>query len=496
MRILIVDDDTSTAAAIKVALTQQNYVVDVATDGEIGWQMTEAFSYDLLLLDVMLPKLDGVSFCRRLREQKKTVPVMLLTARDTTSDKLSGLDSGADDYVVKPFDVLELTARIRALLRRGSNITSPVLECGKLRLNPSTREVTYDSLSLHFTRREYLLVELFLRHPGRVFSRSEIVDHFWDSNKEPPSEDTVKSYIKSIRRKLDAVGAIDWIETLYGQGYRINQSYFTSHEAAITTNRIPKQRLNLALEELWQKTKVESFQRVALLEEAIATLQQDAVNPTCLQTAIHQAHTLAGCLGTYGFAEASQIAERIEVLLEGKLSIPRSTHQAEQLLAHLKQEIDFQLPLIQPDLIPGKNTSSPPVMQARARILLVDDDVQILAASKTLLEPLGLQVACLNQPEQFWETLEAVQPDLLILDLNMPNVSGLELCQSIRSHAQWSWLPILFLTVQTDFTVIQKAYSLGADDYISKPIISEELLIRVLNRLRRCHTMLKSQPNF
>lgn len=495
MRILLVDDDTSTAATIKVALTQQNYVVDVATDGEVGWQMMEAFSYDLLLLDVMLPKLDGVSFCRRLREQKKSMPVMLLTARDTTSDKLSGLDSGADDYVVKPFDVLELTARIRALLRRGSNVTSPILECGKLRLNPSTREVTYNGLPLHFTRREYLLLELFLRHPSRVFSRSEIVDHFWDSNKEPPSEDTVKSYIKSIRRKLDAVGAIDWIETLYGQGYRINQSYFVSQEVATNANRSPEQSLNLTLQDLWQKNKAESFQRVMILEEAIAALHHSA-SETCLQTAVHQAHTLMGCLGTYGFVEASQIAEKIEALLESEYSIPKSTDRVKQLLIRLKQEIDFQPSLASPKLDYSEDTNSTPVVQANAKILLVDDDVQILAAIKALLQPLGLQVAGLNHPEQFWETLESIHPDLLILDLNMPNISGLELCQSIRSHIQWNWLPILFLTVQTDFTVIQKAYSLGADDYISKPIISEELLVRVLNRLRRCHTLLKSQPHF
>lgn len=141
MRILIVEDDERIAESLTEALTDQRYVVDVATDGEAGWEFVEAFAYDLILLDVMLPKLDGISLCRQLRSRGYYMPVLLLTARDTTTDQVTGLDAGADDYVVKPYKLQELTARIRALLRRGSSSLPPVLEWGSLRLDSSTYDV-------------------------------------------------------------------------------------------------------------------------------------------------------------------------------------------------------------------------------------------------------------------------------------------------------------------------------------------------------------------
>ncbi|NJL23208.1 MAG: response regulator transcription factor [Leptolyngbyaceae cyanobacterium SM1_3_5] len=222
MRILLVEDDQSIVEVLTAVLVEQNYVVDVAIDGEAGWDLIESYPYDLVLLDVMLPKIDGISFCRRLRQRKSQVLVMLLTARDTTTDKLMGLDSGADDYVVKPFNVEELAARIRALLRRGSTSVLPVLACGGLQLDPNTREVRYAGSLLQFSRKEYLLLELFMRQPQRVFSRREIVDQLWSVGEDPPDEDTVKSHVKNVRRELKAAGVPDLIETIYGQGYRLH----------------------------------------------------------------------------------------------------------------------------------------------------------------------------------------------------------------------------------------------------------------------------------
>jgi DNA-binding response OmpR family regulator len=221
MRVLLVEDDENIVKILQSALTRQNYVVDTAFDGDTGWQLLETFSYDLVLLDIMLPKLDGISLCRRLREQNNQVLVILLTACDSRTDKLLGLDSGADDYIVKPFDIQELAARMRAVLRRRSSAVTPILVCGDLHLNTGTREVTYAGKSLQVSRKEYLVLELLLQNQERVFSRSDIVDHLWSLNEEPPTEETIKSYIKSLRRKLETVGADNIIETLYGQGYRI-----------------------------------------------------------------------------------------------------------------------------------------------------------------------------------------------------------------------------------------------------------------------------------
>ncbi|NJL64694.1 MAG: response regulator transcription factor [Methylacidiphilales bacterium] len=223
MRILLVEDDVRLADTLAEALTDQRYIVDVVTDGEAGWHQAKMLDYDLLLLDVMLPELDGISLCHRLRSHNYSMPVLMLTARDTVSDKITGLDAGADDYVVKPVDLQELFARIRALLRRGHASSPPILEWGNLRLNPSTYEVSYRDILLHLTPKEYGLLELLLRNGRRVLSRSVIIEHVW-SLESPPEEHAVKVHIRSLRQKLKAVGsAEDLIETVHGMGYRLKQ---------------------------------------------------------------------------------------------------------------------------------------------------------------------------------------------------------------------------------------------------------------------------------
>lgn len=221
MRILIVEDDERIAESLAEALADQHYVVDVATDGQAGWEFVESFAYDLILLDVMLPKLDGISLCRQLRSASYRMPILLLTARDTSADQVTGLDAGADDYVIKPYKLQELMARIRALLRRGSSSLAPVLQWGSLCLDSSTCEVTYKQQPVQITAKEYRLLELFLRRGCRVFSRSAILENLW-SFEEPPGEDTIKAHIKRLRQKLKVVGAPnDFIETVYGLGYRL-----------------------------------------------------------------------------------------------------------------------------------------------------------------------------------------------------------------------------------------------------------------------------------
>ncbi len=223
MRVLVVEDDLHISEALQEALIDQRYIVDVASDGLSGWNFVESFEYDLILLDVMLPKLDGIKLCQRIRSEGYQTPVLMLTARDTLTDKVKGLDAGADDYLVKPFELEELEARMRALLRRGPATLPPVLEWGTLKLNPSTCEVFYDDKALHLTPKEYGLLELFLRNSNRMFSRGMILEHLW-SFEEPPGEETVKMHIKSLRHKLKAAGAQeDMIETVYGLGYRLKQ---------------------------------------------------------------------------------------------------------------------------------------------------------------------------------------------------------------------------------------------------------------------------------
>jgi two-component system OmpR family response regulator len=224
MKILLVEDDEWIAESLVEALADQHYAVDIANDGEAGWSLIQTFAYDLVILDLMLPKLNGIALCQKLRQAEFTMPVLMLTAKDTSSDKVEGLDVGADDYMVKPFDLKELLARVRALLRRGSAIAPPILEWGNVQLNPATCEVFCAEQLIPLTPKEYSLLEFFLRNPNRVLRSHEILDHLW-SSVEPPGKETIKVHLRGLRQKLQRAGAKnDIIETVYGVGYRLKQT--------------------------------------------------------------------------------------------------------------------------------------------------------------------------------------------------------------------------------------------------------------------------------
>lgn len=630
MRILLIEDDESIVDVLSTVLADQNYVVDVAMDGEAGWELVDAFPYDLVLLDIMLPKLDGISFCRRLRERNNAVLVMMLTVRDNTTDKLLGLNSGADDYVVKPFDIQELVARIRALLRRGNTTTTSSLVCGDLRLDPDIRTVTYAGQPLQFSRKEYLLLELFLRNPQRVFSRSAIVEHLWSFDEEAPIEDTIKSHIKNIRQELRTVSADDLIETLYGQGYRVNPAYLTKPTPVELSPDLQQQQLNATVAQIWQRKKGASLERLALLEQAMQTLKTQTLDVDLSQRAIQNAHKLAGSLGTFGLDQGSRLARQIENLfqsqfeqaeplppyqqkrltlqleewilalrqeIEGQprqpsqppaslmggsdstLAISSSTNQPHPLLLVIHEDVDLvdslaleavtwnmqvavaaelttaqvQLRHRTPDLILlnlallNQNSDSsaflaelagaaiPIVVFAAqeqlsdrlaavqlgaklflsttiapaqvlhavakllhelnwsvAKILVVDADPQTASSLKASLVRYPIELTALPDPAQFWETLKTVHPDLLILNAQFPNCDGLDLCQSVRQDSQWSWLPILVLTVEPTPDLLQRAFAAGADDYAIKPIDLPVLSTQIFNRLQRSR-LLRSQ---
>lgn len=229
MRILVVEDDIQLAEILTEALNNCQYVVDLAKDGEAAWNWVELMKYDLIVLDVTLPKLDGIAFCKRLRHsntnspsyQNATVPVLMLTARDTVTDKIAGLDAGADDYVTKPFNLGELMARVRANLRRGNAASNLTLSWENLYLNPNTYEATYNEQVLNLTPKEYALLELLVTNGRRVLSRSGIIEQVWSFDNSPV-EETVNSHIRGLRHKLKALGAPDdFIETVHGLGYRL-----------------------------------------------------------------------------------------------------------------------------------------------------------------------------------------------------------------------------------------------------------------------------------
>lgn len=227
MHILVVEDEKKVASFIKRGLEAANYSVDVEHDGQAGLNRILEGDYDLVILDVMLPTLDGLSIMKKIRQQQLSVPVLLLTARVTVADKITGLDLGADDYLTKPFAFEELLARVRALLRRGGQATSPLLTVADLRLDPVTREVTRGGRRIELTAKEFALLEFFLRRHEQILSRAVIAQHVWGVDYDTFTN-VIDVYVNYLRKKIDDECAVKLIHTVRGAGYVLKEEALRS----------------------------------------------------------------------------------------------------------------------------------------------------------------------------------------------------------------------------------------------------------------------------
>ena len=223
MRVLIVEDDAKMAGLIQRGLRDDGLAADVAAEGEAALWMAGATAYDAIVLDVLLPGIDGFEVCRRLRSDGLRSPELMLTARDAVEDRVRGLDTGADDYLTKPFSLAELAARLRAIARRGPIERPPVLEAGGLRLDPATRRVWRGNAEIALSAREFALLETLMRHPGQVLDRLQLLDHAWDGEYENRSN-VIDVYIRYLREKVDRPFGAHSIETVRGVGYRLREN--------------------------------------------------------------------------------------------------------------------------------------------------------------------------------------------------------------------------------------------------------------------------------
>ena len=220
MRVLIVEDEVKMASLIRRGLREEGLAADVAVKGEDALWMAGSTDYDAIVLDVMLPGIDGFETCRRLRAEDVWAPVLMLTARDAVEDRVEGLDGGADDYLTKPFSFAELLARLRALVRRGPVERPAVLEVGDLRLDPATRQVWRGQNEVEVSAKEFALLEIFMRRPDQVLSRFQLLEHAWDYQYENRSN-VVDVYVRYLREKVDRPFGLSTIETVRGAGYRL-----------------------------------------------------------------------------------------------------------------------------------------------------------------------------------------------------------------------------------------------------------------------------------
>lgn len=364
MKILLIEDDQYTCEILTASLAAHRYAVDAIADGLAGFDLAVRWRYDLILLDFMLPTLNGIEICRRLRIQGCQTPIMMLAVKDSNEDIIAGLDAGADDYVAKSCDFSQLLARVRALLRRSGNVlASPVLSWGLLCFDPASARVTYDQKGIPLRPKEYSLLELFLRHPRRIFSRSAIIDHLWPMD-ETPVEGSVTSLIKDLRQRLRLAGMeTDLIETVYGLGYRLKAAprdgeaqQLVNQEPVGARRELPavsivavhreddwqvrERRGRTAIQRITERFKGSLEQRLAILEAAERSLQVGKFSLEQRKATRTEVHKLAGGLGTFGCAEASRIAQAIECLLESQLTQEAQlANQFSQLLRELKHEL-------------------------------------------------------------------------------------------------------------------------------------------------------------
>lgn len=613
MKILLVEDDVSTRQFLSTVLTNHRYTVDVATDGQTGWELASQKNYDAILLDVMASKMDGIQVCRQLRQQGCQTPILMLTAKDSDEDVVHGLDAGADDYVTKPCEPSRLVAQVRALLRRQGNATaSSVLAWGELRFDPTLIQVTYQQQVITLSPKEYSLLELFLRHPQRIFSRSSIIDYLWSID-DAPSDAAVTNLVKDLRRKLKAAGMEEeLIETVYRLGYRLRRPPLSLVTATSTAPNAPlddqdhRDRLTQEGLDLMQQV-VQNFgsslhERLERVQQQLRSLQDHPSNAELWHHIKNEAHRLVGGLDTFGYAGGSDVARELEHLAHDPtqwtevgvarafqlletlthqlepsavLEVPASEGEALPLVLVIEDDLVLTEALRQTasglglqvmvvsetaammDLVMERFTPSvvlvgfhqamqsiygqtllqylktwfpavpvltlaehdrlgDRVMAARlgsdryilkpatvddvleaiaqvlpqtslphARVMIVDDDPMVLQVLTGLLQPWHLHITALSDPDQFWQVLTTTQPDVLLLDLEMPTFNGVELCRVVRQDARYSDLPILVVTAHTEMEWIQQVFAAGADDFIVKPIAGPDLVTRVISRIER-----------
>ncbi len=464
MRVLLVDDDDAFATLLCGQLDNQNYVVDRVGDGEAGWAYASTFEYDLIVLDWMLPQLSGIDLCERLRAQGDDTPILLLTAKDEQTDKIKGLQAGADDYVVKPFDIEELLARIRVLLRRSPAEPAPIFSWGDLCLDASSCEVTYRAQPVALTAKEYSLLELFLRHSHQVFSAKALLDRTW-SSAEFPSESTVRSHIRGLRQKLKRVGApADFIETVHGLGYRLKARASPETLSVLDPQRDRQTRYLEGLIQAWDAHKGESIGRWKKLMQIAQSLKAQGLSEQQQSQARQIAHTLAGTLGTFGLMEGYRLSLQLEQLLQATALLPAQADQMQALATALGHTLDDAPKLINPAEEKAESAAIlmvdvnhvPYMQQLMALAVGQGFETTVAASIETATDMLPFNRS-IQTPQNL--VLGAALPDLVVVNLVAGETDPVleepilqMLLQFIaKLAAQWPHLPVLVITSQADF---------------------------------------------
>ncbi|MEI6331778.1 MAG: response regulator [Pseudanabaena sp. ELA645] len=494
MKILLVEDDRHSAETLLHLLAESHYTIDTACEAKTAWQYIETYAYDLIILDIMLPDSNGLELCIKLRNSGYTIPVLLLTAKDSAGDRVVGLEAGADDYVVKPYNFQELVARIRALLRRHHEGDALIQELGweDLRLDLRTNTVTYKLKSLRLTKKEYGLLEIFLRHPQQIFSRSVLIDRVWSAG-ECPSEEAVTTHIKGLRQKLKAAGLLsDPIESVYGLGYRLKpasvkaiappiaESVMPNSASSEIHKELPNENLSLPdtarIQEviaMMAKKLVASLpDTIAMFRRIAIALKQDKLSADMRYEGYMQAHKLIGSLGSLGFPEGSTIARQLEEMLHSDFPlIAFDVDLLQQLIAKLEQITIKSLPTA-----PAEHPLFLSHHLPLPLLLIVDDDNLFTQKIQLEAQTLGMRVQTAVDLPTAREKIAKEAPDVVLLDIVFPDSTenGLTFLDELAQRE--TKIPTVMMTATSRLSDRVMAARKGSCSFIEKPASTEEIL--------------------
>jgi DNA-binding response OmpR family regulator len=631
MKILLVEDDQRLGKLIQDFLITESEIVDLVNTGIKIKEKLDQKNYDILILDVMLPDKNGIDICRELRKRDINIPILFITALNNQIDKIKAFESGADDYIIKPFDFQELLVRIKALVRREKITKSTTLTWQNLVMIPEEKQVKYKDNYLHLTPTEFRILEIFLTTPLRVFDTDNIINQLWDID-TIPTHNTLRTHIKSLRKKLIDVGlSKDFIETVYGIGYRLKatENKFTqnSENKSLLLTDTDKKNQNT---ENQNQLKVSKEDELQLLIRKMWLDNQESISQDCeklrdfvegknsidIKNAIIIAHNFAGFLGSLGYINAGSLSKQIENLLkdndfeiknqEINAKITNLIHELEKDLFpegkpiqekkeeeifHSKEKIEilvidedeklanklimfiehsqvllsfchsissakkylqekvFDLVILETqwkNLIDRENcllnllaekkeetkiiiyseddslenrlycskypinaflsktnslkvlweniksaltkkNNSDSIVNPLHNILIIDDDVRFTAVlrEKLIINQLPVNINIVSDSETFLDEIKKIKPELIILDLEMPKLNGLDICKIIKKDPLLQSIPIIFLTSNLASDTITQFLEAGGDDFISKSKIDLELYPRILTHLNR-----------
>jgi DNA-binding response OmpR family regulator len=493
MKILLVEHNQKLIDKLKTLLSNNSYLIDVSKDGQDSLETVNMFEYDLLIINVNITKIDGISLCKQIRKNGKQMPILLFTEQsDHENKRIAGLDSGADDFVViNPSEEDILLAKIRALFRRSGGILPPILSWRNIELDPVKHEVKFKNNPLILTPKEYNLLELFMRNSQRIYSLSNIIDAIW-SYEETPNETTIRSHIKSLRKKLNNAGVPDdFIETVYGVGYRLKTSNENDRPEMIDQkNRSSNDNngnnhngknnpveIDPDLVEIFQQSHTLLDARINFLESVVSSLEKEEFNKQLREKATLESHKLISSLGTFGFHDESEIARSLNNIFKTEKNINRQkTKLISTQVKALRSVLETcPLPPISQEFTKGEVST----------ILMITSEISLLEKLDIEASKWGIQTEMATNLKKAKEIITKNKPNLILLDLEISQNSEDCLIFLEQINHQKTPIPVLILTNKDNLKERVKISSLGGKGFLSKSLLIPDIIKTAINLLEQ-----------